>query len=68
MLVPITGVLSAWLFFDEVPDLVELVAGALVVGGVLYGSRTGRPRPPAADVEVVGDAAEPKVPERSLPA
>ena len=41
MLVPITGVLSAWLFFDEVPDLVELVAGVLVVGGVLYGSRTG---------------------------
>ena len=27
-------------FFDEVPDLVELVAGALVVGGVLYASHT----------------------------
>ena len=46
MLVPITGVLSAWLFFDEVPDLVELVAGALVVGGVLYASLGRRPSVP----------------------
>jgi O-acetylserine/cysteine efflux transporter len=49
MLVPVVGVLSAWLFFDEVPDLVELVAGVLVVGGVLYGSRTvtsTKPHPP----------------------
>jgi O-acetylserine/cysteine efflux transporter len=47
MLVPVAGVLSAWLFFDEVPDLVELVAGVLVVGGVFYGSRTARKRPTA---------------------
>lgn len=39
MLVPVFGVLSSWLFFAEVPDAVELGAGALVVGGVLWGSR-----------------------------
>jgi O-acetylserine/cysteine efflux transporter len=67
MLVPVTGVLSAWLFFDEVPDLVELVAGALVVGGVLFGSRTGRPTPPVPPT--AGTAPEPVVAgERSLPA
>ena len=27
MLVPVVGVLSAWLFFDEVPGVVELVGG-----------------------------------------
>ena len=41
MLVPVAGVLSAWLVLGEVPDAVELVAGVLVVGGVLHGSRTG---------------------------
>ncbi|GAB2592060.1 hypothetical protein GCM10009593_35580 [Microlunatus antarcticus] len=66
MLVPVVGVLSAWLFFDEVPDLVELVAGALVVGGVLYASHTSRrpPRRPDAEPHV----ALPLEPERSLPA
>ncbi|WP_375424331.1 EamA family transporter [uncultured Friedmanniella sp.] len=42
MLVPVVGVLSSWLFFDELPDLVELVAGVAVVGGVLYASRPPR--------------------------
>ena len=46
MLVPVAGVLSAWLFFDEVPDLVEVLAGVLVVGGVLYGSHARRPVAP----------------------
>ena len=69
MLVPVIGVLSAWLFFDEVPDLVELVAGVLVVGGVLYGSRTPRSSvspttEPAAEVE---EPTAEVVPERSLP-
>jgi O-acetylserine/cysteine efflux transporter len=56
MLVPVVGVLASWLAFDEVPDLVEVGAGVLVVCGVLYASRTrpqarheparaGRPRP-----------------------
>jgi len=46
MLVPVVGVLSSWLFFAELPDAVELVAGVAVVGGVLHASRP--PRPPAA--------------------
>jgi O-acetylserine/cysteine efflux transporter len=43
MLVPVTGVLSSWLFFGEVPSVVELAAGLLIVGGVLHGSRSPRP-------------------------
>ena len=43
MLVPVTGVLSSWLIFAEVPSVVELAAGLLIVGGVLYGSRSPRP-------------------------
>jgi O-acetylserine/cysteine efflux transporter len=48
MLVPVTGVLSSWMFLGEVPHVVELVAGALVVGGVLYGARVRRPTTRAA--------------------
>lgn len=44
MLVPVVGVLASWLAFGEVPDVVELVAGAAVVGGVLYASRVPRAR------------------------
>jgi O-acetylserine/cysteine efflux transporter len=73
MLVPVVGVLSAWLFFDEVPDLVELLAGVLVVGGVLYGSRTGRPRGPSDPVALrqaqgTEAAQGTSEPEPSLPA
>ena len=39
MLVPVVGVLSSWLIFDEIPDAVELIAGVAVIGGVLYASR-----------------------------
>jgi O-acetylserine/cysteine efflux transporter len=39
MLVPVVGVLSSWLVFGELIDRTELVAGAVVVGGVLYASR-----------------------------
>lgn len=52
MLVPVTGVLSAWMLLGEVPNVVELVAGALVVGGVLYGSRVRRPTTRAAMSEI----------------
>lgn len=55
MLVPVVGVLSSWLFFDELPDLVELIAGIAVVGGVLYASRP--PRPPQLSAPVVARAA-----------
>ena len=43
MLVPVTGLALAWLLLDEVPAPLELVGGALVVGGVLWASRPRRP-------------------------
>ena len=49
MLVPVVGVLSSWLFFGEVIDRTELVAGVVVVAGVLVASRPAR-RPPRPDV------------------
>ena len=48
MLVPVVGVLSSWLIFEELPDLVELVAGVAVVGGVLYASRPPRTARPTS--------------------
>jgi len=53
MLVPVVGVLSSWLVFGELIDRTELVAGAVVVGGVLYASRH-RSRP-SRGVFVGGD-------------
>jgi O-acetylserine/cysteine efflux transporter len=51
MLVPVVGVLSSWLFFGELIDLTELLAGVAVVGGVLLGSRPGpRTAPAQADL------------------
>jgi O-acetylserine/cysteine efflux transporter len=43
MLVPVVGVLASWLAFGEVLDPVELTAGAVVVLGVLIGSRPAQP-------------------------
>jgi O-acetylserine/cysteine efflux transporter len=42
MLVPIIGVLSSWVAFGERIPPAELVAGAAVIGGVLYASRPAR--------------------------
>lgn len=42
MLVPVVGVLASWLAFGEVIDLVELIAGLFVVGGVLFASTRQR--------------------------
>jgi O-acetylserine/cysteine efflux transporter len=39
----VVGVLVSWLAFGEVLDPVELAAGALVVAGVLIGSRPAQP-------------------------
>ena len=36
MLVPVIGVLSSWAVFGEKPTRAELLAGLLVVGGVLF--------------------------------
>ena len=43
MLVPPVGVLSSWIAFGDLPDIVELAAGALVIVGVLVAS-FGMPR------------------------
>jgi O-acetylserine/cysteine efflux transporter len=42
MLVPVVGVLASWAAFGEVPDVVEVVAGAVVVAAVLWSSRPAR--------------------------
>jgi len=39
MLVPVTGLLVAWLVLGEVPSWLELAGGAVVVVGVLVGAR-----------------------------
>lgn len=57
MLVPVTGLALAWLLLDEVPAPLELVGGALVVGGVLWASTRRHSAPLAADP--VPDAAVP---------
>lgn len=44
MLVPVVGVLASWATFGEAPDAVEVVAGAVVVGAVLWSSRPARAR------------------------
>jgi O-acetylserine/cysteine efflux transporter len=63
MLVPIVGVLSSWLIFGQTIDLVEAVAGAAVIGGVLFASAPARRRPPAAPaVPVPEKTAEPAAP------
>ncbi len=48
MLVPVVGVLASWVAFGEVPDVVEVVAGAVVVAAVLWSSRTPRVVPTVA--------------------
>lgn len=57
MLVPVVGVLSSWAVFAEVPTVLELAAGVLVVAGVLVatGALT-RSAPAAEQVAVEADA------------
>ena len=42
MLVPIVGIVAAWLVLGEVPTWLELVGGVLVIGGVLWASIRSR--------------------------
>lgn len=59
MLVPVIGVLASWAAFGEVPDVVEVVAGAVVVVAVLWSSRTARAAPAFVETPPVErDAAE----------
>ncbi len=51
MLVPVVGVFSSWLIFDEGIDLTELLAGVAIIAGVLLGSsRRRKPVPAPAPV------------------
>lgn len=51
LLVPVVGMLAAWLVLAEQPDLTELAAGAVIVLGVLLGSpRVLRPGLPQREV------------------
>ena len=69
MLVPVVGVLALWVAFGEVPDLVEVLVGVVVVGGVLWASRSGRsaataPANRAAIVRRVGRRRRFQLPRR----
>lgn len=57
MLVPPVGVAAAWVAFGEVPDLVELIAGAVVVAGVLFASLKWRRDRPAVSEPVTQPVA-----------
>ena len=64
MLVPVVGVLSSWLLLGEGVALTELVAGGVVVAGVLVASRPPRRTapPPASPVPVPAADAPAPVP------
>jgi O-acetylserine/cysteine efflux transporter len=44
LLVPVVGMSASFLLLDERPALVEILAGLVIVGGVLLGSGTSRQR------------------------
>jgi O-acetylserine/cysteine efflux transporter len=46
LLVPVVGLSMAFLVLDERPALIEIIAGAVVIGGVLFGSTKRRVREP----------------------
>ena len=52
LLVPVVGVLAAWIFLGERPALIEVLAGVVVVGGVLLGVPRTRPRKPLARTQL----------------
>lgn len=45
MLVPVTGLTTAWLVLGEQPNAIEILGAAVVIGGVLMGSLTLRRHP-----------------------
>ena len=46
LLVPVVGILAAWLVQDEVPTVLELVGGAVMLVGVAAATISRRRRPP----------------------
>ena len=52
MLVPVSGLTTAWLVLGETPRPLELLGGALVIGGVLWASlRRRRPSDPSPTIQ-----------------
>lgn len=60
MLVPVTGLTTAWLALGETPQPLELLGGVLVIGGVLWASLRRRARTPAHPLDEPAETA-PKV-------
>lgn len=60
LLVPIVGITSAFVILGEQPSVVELVAGAVVITGVLLGSLPGRKKvqTPTVDAEALEPAPQ----------
>ncbi|GAB3188555.1 EamA family transporter [Nesterenkonia suensis] len=50
LLVPVVGILTAWIGLGEVPMRGELLGGGLVIGGVLWANGTARRRSPRQPV------------------
>ncbi|MDN4472779.1 EamA family transporter [Demequina zhanjiangensis] len=62
MLVPVVGILTAWLTLGERPGPGELLGGALVIGGVLWASRAGRM--PRVGASPTSDVRRGRTPDR----
>lgn len=63
MLVPIVGIVAAWLVLGEVPTWLELAGGVLVIGGVLWASTRARAGLLPKKGSLRPDGAEPPDPE-----
>lgn len=43
LLVPVVGIAGAWIFLDEIPSVLALIGGVVVIGGCLGGMAARRP-------------------------
>lgn len=57
MLVPVSGLTTAWLVLGETPQLLELFGGTLVIGGVLWASLRRRPIEPSLTTQALPHTA-----------
>lgn len=57
MLVPVSGLTTAWLALGETPQLLELFGGVLVIGGVLWASLRRRPMEPSPTTQALPHTA-----------
>ncbi len=62
LIVPPVGILAAWLVEHEVPSVLELAGGAVMLAGVAAATITRRPRPrPRPDASAPGGGGDPAV-------